>query len=131
MDEKFGDYTSISLLANKTFFRKWGLTTQLKGERIGQLEAKQSKLLKLMLGDGYSQETIDLSEKQKSTGSKKWLFIPQLSYSQNGITIFATSEIPLYQYLNGNQIGSQHQFTLGVNYRFLIKECEPEFELEK
>ena len=131
LDEKFGDYTSISLFASKTFFRKWGLTTQLKGERIGQLEAKQSKLLKLMLVDGYSQETIDLSEKQKSTGSKKWLFIPQLSYSQNGITIFATSEIPLYQYLNGNQIGSNQQFTFGINYRFLTKECEPEFELEK
>jgi len=122
--EKFGDYTSVSLFVNKTFFRKWGLTTQLKAERIGQLQAKQSKLLELVIVDGYPSEAINLSEKQKSTGSKKWFFIPQLSYSQNGLTVFATSEIPLYQYLNGTQVGSQNQFTVGVNYRFLTKKCE-------
>ena len=33
---------------------------------------------------------------------------------------------PLYQYLNGVQVGSQYQFTIGVNYRFLTKECESE-----
>jgi len=122
LDEKFGDYTSVSLFASKTFFRKWGLTTQLKAERIGQLQAKQSKLLDLVVRDLYEAESF--LEKQKSTGSKKWFFIPQLSYSQNGLTVFATSEIPLYQYLNGTQVGSQHQFTVGINYRFLTKECE-------
>ncbi len=45
------------------------------------------------------------------------------------IPFFVTSEIPIYQYLHGTQIGSQSQFTAGVNYRFLTKECEPEFEL--
>ena len=124
LDEKFGDYTSISLFVSKTFFRKWGLTTQLKAERIGQLQVKQSKLLELVIVDGYPSEAINLSEKQKATGSKKWFFIPQLSYSQNGLTVFATSEIPFYQYLNGTQVGSQHQFTVGINYRFLTKECE-------
>ena len=129
LDEKFGDYTSVSLFASKTFFRKWGITTQIKAERIGQIEVRQSKLLDLVIRNPYEAENF--LDKQESTGSKKWIFIPQLSYSQNGITIFATSEIPLYQYLNGNQIGSNQQFTLGVNYRFLTKECEPEFELEK
>lgn len=130
LDEKFGDYTSVSLFASKTFFRKWGLTTQIKAERIGQIEVRQSKLLDLIVSDQYF-GLPNFLEKQKATGSKKWLFIPQISYSQSGITIFATSEIPLYQYLNGNQIGSNQQFTVGVNYRFLTKECEPEFELEK
>ena len=129
LDEKFGDYTSVSLFASKTFFRKWGITTQIKAERIGQIEVRQSKLLDLVIRNPYEAENF--LDKQESTGSKKWIFIPQLSYSQNGITIFATSEIPLYQYLNGNQIGSNQQFTVGVNYRFLTKECEPEFELEK
>ena len=123
LDEKFGDYTSVSLFASKTFFRKWGLTTQLKAERIGQLQAKQSKLLDLVVRDQYY-GLPNFLDKQESTGSKKWFFIPQLSYSQNGITVFATSEIPLYQYLNGIQVGSQSQFTVGVNYRFLTKECE-------
>jgi len=134
LDDKFGDYASLSLFASKTFFRKWGLTTQLKGEQIGQLNAKQSKL------DRFENNTDDFlidfeaenwNEKKDNTGAKKVFLIPQLSYSQNGITIFATSEIPLYQYLEGNQIGSKQQFTVGVNYRFLTKECEPEFELEK
>jgi len=130
LDEKFGDYTSVSLFASKTFFRKWGLTTQIKAERIGQIEVRQSKLLDLIVSDQYF-GLPNFLDKQKATGSKKWLFIPQISYSQNGITVFATAEIPLYQYLNGTQIGSNQQFTLGVNYRFLTKECEPEFELEK
>jgi hypothetical protein len=130
LDEKFGDYRSISLFASKTFFRKWGLTTQLKGESVGQLQINQAKKEKFELDENYF-EKITWEEKREATGSEKLIFIPQLSYSQNGITIFATSEIPLYQYLNGNQIGSKQQFTVGVNYRFLTKECEPEFELEK
>ena len=109
---KYGDYTSVSFFASKTFFYRWGVTGQIKAEKIGQIQ---------------SADNIDLEGfyniSPESTGSKKWFFIPQLSYSQNGITVFATSEVPLYQYLNGTQVGSQHQFTVGVNYRFLTKEC--------
>jgi hypothetical protein len=130
LDEKFGDYTSLSLFASKTFFRKWGLTTQIKAERIGQIEVRQSKLLDLIVSDQYF-GLPNFLDKQKATGGKKLIFIPQISYSQSGITVFATAEIPLYQNLKGNQIGSKQQFTVGVNYRFLTKECEPEFELEK
>ena len=110
---KFGYYTSVGFFASKTFFRKWGVTTQIKAENIGQIKAANN----IDLLGFYS---IDPG----STGSKKWFFIPQLSYSKNGITVFATSEIPLYQYLNGTQVGSQNQFTVGVNYRFLTRECE-------
>ena len=134
LDDKFGDYASLSLFASKIFFRKWGITTQIKGEQIGQLNAKKSKL------ERFENNTDDFlidfeagswNDKKDNTGAKKVFFIPQISYSQNGITIFVTSEIPLYQYLVGNQIGSKKQCTFGVNYRFQIKECEPEFELEK
>jgi hypothetical protein len=114
---KYGDYTSIGFFASKTFFYRWGVTSQIKAEKIGQIQ---------------SADNIDLEGfyniSPESTGSKKWFFIPQLSYSQNGLTVFATSEIPLYQYLNGTQVGSQYQFTVGVNYRFLTKECEPEIK---
>ena len=109
---KYGDYTSIGFFASKTFFYRWGVTGQIKAEKIGQIQ---------------SADNIDLEGfyniSPESTGSKKWFFIPQLSYSQNGLTVFVTSEIPLYQYLNGTQVGSQYQFTVGVNYRFLTKEC--------
>lgn len=110
---KYGDYTSVSFFASKTLFYRWGVTAQLKAEKIDQIK---------------SADNIDLEAfyniSPKSTGSKKWFFIPQISYSKNGMTCFVTSEIPLYQYLNGTQIGSQNQFAVGVNYRFLTKKCE-------
>ena len=110
---KYGDYTSIGFFASKTFFYRWGVTSQIKAENIGQIKAADNIDL-----EGF----YNISP--ESTGSKKWFFIPQLSYSQNGLTVFVTSEIPLYQHLNGTQVGSQYQFTVGVNYRFLTKECE-------
>lgn len=110
---KFGDYISVGFFASKIFFYRWGLTAQIKAEKIGHITAANSIDL-----------VADYNIYSESTGSKKWFFIPQLSYSQNSLTVFATSEIPLYQYLNGTQIGSQYQFTVGVNYRFLTKECE-------
>ena len=112
---KYGDYTSVGFFASKTFFYRWGVTAQLKAEKIDQIKV------------AYNIEEWDLLEYSitpESTGSKKWFFIPQLSYSKNGLTVYATSEIPLYQYLNGTQVGSQNQFTVGVNYRFLTKKCE-------
>jgi hypothetical protein len=111
---KYGDYTSVSFFASKTFFFRWGVTTQLKAEKIGQIKVANSI---------EEWNLLDYKINPEYTGSKKWFFIPQLSYSQNSLTVFATSEIPLYQYLNGTQVGSQYQFTVGVNYRFLTKEC--------
>ena len=112
---KYGDYISVSFFASKTFFYRWGVTTQIKAENIGQIR---------IANNIEEWDLLDYQIDPESTGSKKWFFIPQLSYSQNGITVFATSEIPLYQHLNGTQVGSQYQFTVGVNYRFLTKECE-------
>ena len=117
---KFGDYSSLGLFISKTFFRKWGVTTQLKLEHIGKIQSAKE------INPESLYDIVPIS-----TGSNKAFFTPQISYSQNGLTFFVTSEIPIYQYLHGTQIGSQSQFTAGVNYRFLTKECEPEFELEK
>ena len=112
---KYGDYTSVSFFASKTLLYRWGVTTQIKAEKIDQIQ----------VANNISEyDLINYQIDPKSTGSRKWFFTPQLSYSQNGLTVFATSEIPLYQYLNGTQVGSQYQFTVGVNYRFLTKECE-------
>ncbi|MBC8299222.1 MAG: hypothetical protein H8E55_25990 [Pelagibacterales bacterium] len=112
---KYGDYTSFGFFASKTFFYRWGVTGQIKAENIGQIKVANNI---------EEWDLLDYQIDPTSTGSKKWFFIPQLSYSQNGLTVFLTSEIPLYQYLNGTQVGSQNQFTVGVNYRFLTKECE-------
>ena len=112
---KYGDYTSVGFFASKTFFYRWGVTAQLKAEKIDQIKVANNI---------EEWDLLEYSITPESTGSKKWFFIPQLSYSKNGLTVFATSEIPLYQYLNGTQVGSQKQFTVGVNYRFLTKKCE-------
>jgi len=112
---KYGDYTSVGFFASKTFFYRWGVTAQLKAEKIDQIKVANNI---------EEWDLLEYSITPESTGSKKWFFIPQLSYSKNGLTVYATSEIPLYQYLNGTQVGSQNQFTVGVNYRFLIKKCE-------
>lgn len=101
--QKFGDYASVGIFASKTLWRNLGLTAQLKGECIKGVEGQN--LL------------IDVA----STGSKKLFFIPQISYSKKSLTAYVTSELPLYQDVNGYQIGSQWQFTMGVNYRFLAK----------
>ena len=82
---------------------------QLKAELIKKLDA----------GNLWNSEDLEAS-----SGSKKVFFIPQISYSLNAFSFFATYEIPLYQNLNGVQIGSKTQFTVGLNYRFLTKKNE-------
>ncbi len=110
LGEKFGDYASVGVFASKTLRRNWGLTYQLKGEVIQGMQSARGV-------DLLAEYNID----PKSTGSKKVFFIPQVSYSRKSLTAYITSEFPLYQYLNGTQVGSQLQFTIGFNYRFLVK----------
>lgn len=112
LDYKFGDYLSLGLFVGKTIFKNVGITAQLKGEWIGKMAVKKSVKEEDLVIYG-----IDVP----STGSKKVFFIPQLSYTYKNITVFATSEIPLYQNLNGIQIGSMYQFTTGLTYRFFRK----------
>ncbi len=109
LGEKFGDYAAVGLFAGKTFFKKLGVTLQLKGEWVDRMQAaKGVDLLALY--------NVDIN----STGSKKISFVPQLNYSYRSVSIFALSDIPLYQYLNGTQVGSQYQFTVGLSYRFMV-----------
>ena len=117
LGEKFGDYASLGLFIGKTFIRKWGVTTQIKGEWIGKIKAKEGI-------DLIADYNIDIG----STGSKKIFFIPQISYINKSLVFFATCEMPIYQFVNGTQIGSQLQITTGFNYRFMVK--SPEIKTE-
>ncbi len=107
LGEKFGDYSSIGLFAGKTFFKKLGVTLQLKGEMIGKMQYDKNI-------DMLAFYNVDVN----STGNKKISFVPQISYSCKSFTIFALGEFPLYEYVNGVQVSAQHQFTAGVSYRF-------------
>jgi hypothetical protein len=109
LGEKFGDYASLGLFAGKTLFMKLGLTAQVKAEWVGKMEAAKNVSL--------ASYNIDPA----STGSKKVFFVPQISFTQKSLTLFVTSEIPLYQNIEGVQISSQYQFTTGLTYRFFTK----------
>jgi len=107
LGQKFGNYSSVGLFAGKTFFENLGVTIQLKGEIIDSMRYDKNI-------DMLALYNIDV----KSTGSKRILLAPQINYTIRSFTFFALSEIPLYEYVKGTQLAAQHQFTIGVSYRF-------------
>jgi len=110
LGQKFGDFSSVGLFASKTIFKKVGLTLQLRGEHVSKMQYdKNVDMLALYNIDVYS------------TGSRKIFIAPQVSFTHKNIVLFTLYEYPLYQYLNGTQVGSQHQITTGVSYRFFVK----------
>ncbi len=112
LGEKQGDFYTIGLFASKTFFKNLGVTLQVRGEIINKMKLNKNILL-------YAYPNYD----PFATGSKKVFFVPQLSYSfQRKITVFASTEIPIYQYVTNTQIASQYQATFGVSYRFMAFE---------
>jgi len=115
LGEKFGDYKSIGLFAGKTFFKSLGITCQVKGEIVDMMRnAENTDLLSLY--------NVDI----KSTGNKKIMFIPQISYSYKSLSFFGSCELPLYEYMNNAQMSTKAQINVGVSYRFFIKKpvCE-------
>ncbi|MBI1835895.1 MAG: hypothetical protein HYR91_01380 [Flavobacteriia bacterium] len=115
LGQKFGDYASISVFFGKTIFKRLGLTAQIKGEWVGRM--KTDKLIDMV---AY------YNVYPASTGNRKVFIVPQISYSYKNLTVYALSEIPLYQYLNGSQVGSQYQFTSGISYKFSLKKKDIE-----
>ena len=107
LGQKFGDYASVGLFAGKTFFKKLGVTLQIKGEWIAKMKYDKNV-------DMTAYYNID----PLSTGGKKVLVVPQFSFTQNNFTIYALTEIPIYQYVNRTQVVSKYQATLGISYRF-------------
>lgn len=103
---KFGDYLSASLFVTKTILPKLVGVAQFKGEFVGQKV------------NPPNYQFVSASDMAENSGSKKFIFSPSLSYSFDmGITLFAFTEIPLYQHLNGIQLASQTNFVAGISYR--------------
>jgi len=115
LGQKFGDYTSIGLAASKSFYEKFGVTLLLKAEYISKMKS-----------DKYIDQLALYNVYIESTGGRKLLFLPQLNYSNRNFTFYVLSELPLYQFVNGTQVVSQYQFTVGLSYRFFTKnpECQ-------
>jgi copper chaperone CopZ len=115
---KFGDYATVGLFAGTSLFdNRLSLLGQLKGEWVGKMQ---------------SHEELDIlalyNIEQASTGSAMISVVPQVTYSfkKPQISLFATADIPLYQYMRGTQISSGVQITAGISYRFFAKKPKVE-----
>jgi hypothetical protein len=109
--EKLGDYTSVALFASKTFFNQLGVTLQARYEQVQPMTIQEDVLL-FGRPSNYNPE---------ATGYKAISITPQISYTLDRFSFFASSDFPLYQYLNTSeyytQVGLQNQFTIGIAYR--------------
>lgn len=108
LGQKFGDYSSISLFASKTVLRRVGVTMQVKAEWIQTMDYDKNV-------DMLALYNLDVN----STGGRTFYLVPQLSYAYRSLSLYALTEIPLYQYVNGTAIATQQVFTIGLSYRFL------------
>ncbi len=107
LGQKFGDYSSVGIFMGKTFFKKLGVTVQIKGEHVAKMQVDKNIDMVALYG-------VD----PKATGAVKVFFVPQLSYSYKSFTVYGLTEIPLYQYVNYSQVASHFQMTIGMSYRF-------------
>ncbi len=112
--EKLGDFFSVGLFAGKSLFNHLGITLQARYESVGVMKINESVFL-FGKPSNYNPE---------ATGYKKVYITPQLSVTKGKFTIYASHDIPVYQYLNSSddytQIGSKNQTTLGISYRFFV-----------
>lgn len=119
--EKLGDYASVSLFAGKTLLKNLGFTVQLRYEWMDVMQTNESVLL-------FGRPSNYFPE---ATGYSKVFITPQLSYTWGKFTVYAASDLPVYQYLNTSehytQVGSQHQTTVGLSFRFKAKKRVQEY----
>ncbi|MCC7231689.1 MAG: hypothetical protein IT242_02000 [Bacteroidia bacterium] len=114
--EKLGDYASVAIFAGKSFFKRLGITMQLRYEWVDTMKINESVLL-------FGKPSNYFPE---ATGYKKIFLTPQISYTFGKFTFFAASDFPIYQFLNSSdyytQVGSRHQTTVGLTFRlFAVK----------
>lgn len=110
--EKLGNFASVGLFAAKSFFNHLGITLQTRYEWIDVMKINENILLFGKPSNYYPE----------ATGSKKVFISPQFSYTNEKFTIYASTDFPLYQYINSSefytQVGSQHLSTVGISYKF-------------
>ncbi|MCC6542057.1 MAG: hypothetical protein IT225_07530 [Flavobacteriales bacterium] len=110
--EKLGDFSSVGLFISRTFMEHYGITLQARYETMDRMLVNPSVLL-------FGKPSNYFPE---ATGYSKWFFTPQLTYTKGKLTLYATTDIPLYQRMNTStyytQVGSQNTTTLGVSFRF-------------
>lgn len=112
--EKLGDYFSIGLFAGRPIYKKLACNLQLRYEWVDRMNINQNVLL-------YGKPSNYYPE---ATGYKKVFITPQLNVSWNKFSMYASTDLPVYQYINSSphytQVGSKIQATLGISYRFFL-----------
>lgn len=110
--EKLGDYFSVGIFAGKSFFNFLGITLQARFEQVGRMVINENMLL-------YGRPSTYFPE---ATGYKKVFISPKLSYSRSNFTIYVSTDLPVYQYINSaehyTQAGSKNTHTVGLSYHF-------------
>lgn len=120
--EKLGDFFSVALFAGKSFFQSLGITLQARYEKVEQMKINEYILLHGKPSTYYPE----------ATGYKKIFLTPQLSFTKGKFTVYASTDIPLYQYINSSdfytQVGSKNTTTFGISFRFLLKRQDKELK---
>lgn len=106
LGEKMGDFVSVGLFASKSFLPNLGTTLQVRGELIAPMKINEV----VELNDFQSDNT--------SSGYKKVFITPMINYSFWNFNVYALIDLPVYQYVTGNQVGTEFQATAGLTYRF-------------
>jgi hypothetical protein len=86
MGQKFGDFASVGLFMSKTFFRKLGITLQVRGEWVDKMKYDKNV-------DMLALYNVDV----KATGSRKIFVAPQVNFTFREFTVYALYDYPLYQ----------------------------------
>jgi hypothetical protein len=109
LGQKFGDYSNLGLFVSRSI-KNFNLVLQARAEYVTMMKADKNV-------DMLALYNVDIL----STGSRKVFLAPQISFAKNGFISYIMYEMPLYQYLNGTQVGSEHQVMLGVAFRFFAR----------
>lgn len=112
--EKVGDFKSFGIFAGKTILKNLGLTLQGRYEEVERMKINESILM-------FGRPSNYFPE---ATGYKKLFIVPQLSFTKGKVTVYASTDIPVYQYVNSSdyytQVGSEFLTTVGISYRFFV-----------
>jgi hypothetical protein len=123
LGEKAGNYGSLILRANKSIGQNWNVIGNIKGERIGSREQSY--------GMAYASAADDVA----NSGGTRLHFMPQVNWSvpsgflNSTITLFGFTELPLYQNMNGIQLGAQVNYSLGLVLRLNPKQETEEIKI--
>lgn len=107
LGEKTGDFISLGLFASKSFANHYGITLQLRGEKMGKTRVNKDIQM-------YSFLNYD----PEATGYRKIFISPQFMFTHHDVAFYLLLDYPIFQDLNKIQVGSEWQATAGLSYKF-------------